>query len=385
MSIKKLLFGLMGLSNLAVLVLVFGVYFQNNYQTSRMYSLDGTVGTKESDLKDKIKKQCGKELENVINGKRSEFICGITIKGREKGSSYVLKTKVTLKKGSNNNFIIEGLGSMNGKTRYATEADFCDSCKEKSEVASSDVDTVFGQIFDIAQTIDQKAASSVINAQEVYRKKDLLKRNAILKQRQCKGEWNESDEEFIEYDIEETLTCKISKLNTKDFRQKEVYYNNHLKKDFWNLALSDDHDLLDKSTLYKLQRNHFRHNLSVQNSTSALSRYLDWKSEYESGSTDDIEYKLNLIVKDLQNLSNIDKNLSLDYQYLTQNHPHISISNAPINDTLSFQSSNPITDQPSSPITDQPSNLITDQPSSPITDTTLPNPTSLKDQVQDLY
>ena len=330
MSLRKLLFGLISFSNLAVLSLVFGVYFQNNYQTSKMYSTTKEgIGTKESDIKNKIQKQCGKELQNVIEGKRLEFICGVSIKGNEKGSSYVLRTKVILKK-SNDGFSIEGTGSMNSKTRYATEADFCDSCKEEVSVTSSDKDTVFEQIFDIAKTIDQKAASSVINAKEVYRQKDLEKRRALLKQKKCKGEWSEDQEEFVEYDSEEALDCKISRLDEKDFFEKETYYNDTLKEELWELALSDDYDLLDKSILGKLQRTHFNKNLSVQNSTGFIGRYVDWKNSYEDkGLSSDVEFELNSILKDLRSLNSIDKNLTSDYQYITRKHTPSIRNNLP--------------------------------------------------------
>ncbi len=352
MSARRLLFGLLGFSNLAVLSLVFGTYFQNTSQTF-MYSTE-EIGTKESVIKEKIKKQCGEELDRVINGTSSSSICHISMKGREENSNYMLKTRVIIQK-TTEGFAIEATGKMTDKTRYATEADFCNECKEETQVTASDSNAIYGQIFDIAKEIDHKAAASVVNAKEIYRKKDLEKRKALMKQKKCKGKWDEEEEEFIEYDTEEILDCKLSRLDNKDFFQKEKYYNETLKKELWELALSDDYDLLDTSTLKKLRERHFRNNLSVQHSTRTIDHYLDWKMEYEDESlSPGVELKLKNLIQELQNLKSIDKNLNIDFNYLTSKHPTIA------------------TDSIYSPIGNS-TNAI------PL------NPTGLKNQVNDLY
>jgi len=86
MSLKKWFLGFLGVSNLAVLTLVFGVYFNNNYRTSNMYS---TIGTSDSVLENKINTLCGTELTKVLEGDRSKYICDITVKGSESNSSYI--------------------------------------------------------------------------------------------------------------------------------------------------------------------------------------------------------------------------------------------------------------------------------------------------------
>ena len=357
MKLRKVFLGFLVVSNLFVLLLVFGVYFQNNYQTTRMYST--TIGTNDGDLKDKLQSQCGKEIEKVISGKRLEYICNITLDGFEKGSSYILNTKVTIKK-SGDGFVIKAKGAMDAKTRYATEAQFCDSCEEKMEVLSGDTQAVFGQVFDIAKIIDQKAASSVVNAKDKYRKKDLKKRQSLLKQKNCKGKWDDDNESFEEYDIDQILECKISKLSRKNPIEKEHYYNNSLKKELWEVALSEDYDLLSPDLLKQLYYKHFLNNLSVKNSTSTMYRYLTWRNSYDGEDLDGaVKLQLNQLISETQKLSGIDQNLKSDYSYLTEKYWAVS------NPGLSVPVQNTTIN--------------------PGFKATVPNQPSLKPQVEDLY
>jgi len=237
---------------------------------------------------------------------------------------------------------------MDAQTRDATEADFCSTCEETKTVDPANKDTVLLQVLDIVKKIDQKAASSVVNAQDKYRKKNLKKRRALQKQRRCKGKWDEESESFIEYEMEEILDCKISKIKKQDSFERELYYNNTLKDELWELALSDDYDLLNASTLKDI-RKFFRNNLSVQNSTNTIHGYLNWRNQYEGEELEGhTKHKLNQILSEAQTLSRIDSNLKTDYQYLTQKYWDISNS--------STHTANPVTHS----VPHQPNSLKTD-------------------------
>ena len=274
---KKILIISLGFSNLAVLGMVFHSYF-NNHQSLKLFS----VAENRSDLKEKIHKECKKELAELLNGKRVSFICSVNLDQKHRGASYTLSTKFKVKKEGNKIKIIEKKGAIRDSTQHATEADFCNECLEDRELedsATKDITELMKEVIEVADEMFDKAQESVENAYEKYNEKDREKRIARIKERDCKGSWNDGTEKFEEFNVEEKLDCRMKQVSRLSPLDVEKFYHNKLKKELWLAALSDDDYALDG--LMDEFNDPYRYALSVRSSTGLLKNYLNWKNDFE--------------------------------------------------------------------------------------------------------
>lgn len=273
---KKFLMALLGFSNLAVLATVFHIYF-DSHQSVFLFS----VSEDEADLREKVKTECKDYLQELVDGDRTSFSCFIKLSQKHRGASYYLRTRVEVTKNDSGGFEIKGKGQIRDPTRHATEADFCNDCSKTEQVAESDFEEAMKQIVDMAETIYSEAQTSVQKAHEEYTKKDRERRMAALKERHCKGSWNEEDEEYKEFDLEEKLNCKMNKISSLGLPlEVEEYYHKELKNELWKIALSEDDYILADNVLDKFN-DPLRYSFSVRASTGLIDRYLGWKDDYE--------------------------------------------------------------------------------------------------------
>lgn len=313
-------------------VIFFAWTFISKFQTQTSYSYSATTQENaqppDASLNSKIENQCGEELKKVIKGDSTEFICDIDREHNQQGSYYKLKTKIILQRHEDNKIKILGTGAMRNKTRYALEADFCEDCKEVKRVEGQDMQTILQQVFDVAQVIQSKAKNSVDNAKQRYVKKDLARRSYKIKESLCLGEWDSDAEEFLEYDSEDMLNCKLLKLTEKNIFEKEKFYHSDLKTDLWLQALSDEEFLLSDS-LQRLKTQHFPHTLSVLNSANLLEKYLQWKTSFKtSGLVDETKSALQQIVNEASKLSATHHELNTDLNFLLESSHYQEMQNA---------------------------------------------------------
>ena len=304
--VKSILIMFLGFSNLAVLGVVFHSYF-NNHQSLKLFSFSED----RNDLKEKIHKECKKELKELLQNKRISFICSVTLNQRHKGASYTLATKFKIKKTEEGKIqITEKKGAIRNSTQHATEADFCNDClpedKELTDSATTDITELIKEVTEVAEEMLDTAQESVQNAYKKHNEKDKAKRIARIKERDCKGSWNSETESFEEFDVEEKLNCRmrqISRLKTVDV---ENFYHDKLKKELWLTALSDDDYVLDG--LLDKFKDPYRYSLSVRSSTGLLKNYLDWKDDFEVlDSLEEQRVFLNHIKGDIYSMANFMK------------------------------------------------------------------------------
>ena len=281
---KKIFVTLLGLSNLAVLGSVFHTYFTNN-QTSYLFS---TSIEDEKSLKEKIKKECKKSLQELIEGKRLSFICNAKVYQRYKGASYFLKVQFRVQKNTDGSITIKEQGQIKNPTQHATEADFCNDCSKTNELLEGSFPNLMNQVLAMAEDVYFEAQGSVRKAQEEYNKKDSDNRMASLKEKNCDGSWNEDREKFEEFDTEERFQCKMEKISQmkkiisqmKSHLDTENYYHNELKNELWETALlSEDEYILD-GMLDKFS-GLYRSSWSAQSSLGLIKSYLSWKDDFE--------------------------------------------------------------------------------------------------------
>ena len=192
---KKILVVILGFSNLAVLGLVFHIYFDNHQNLLLFSSGD------DSDLIEKIEQKCTDKLRRLLEDQnKTSTICSIKMKGRDGKASYKLRTKITVRK-SGSGLEVEGLGRMTNTSHHATEADWCNDCDpEKSQITEKDFEEVLTEVIDMAEGISSKAQASVQKAQEEYSNKDARRKAADEKVANCEGVWNEETEKFKRFD-----------------------------------------------------------------------------------------------------------------------------------------------------------------------------------------
>ena len=271
----------MSVSNLAVLGLVFNSYFSSHEQI-QLFSLSESF----DDLKGKIQKECKKELEAILEGRRTSFICSVSLKKKHKGVSYSLKTRFKVSKEENKIKIKEISGVLRDKKEHITEADFCGDCtvdKELEDSATEDITELMKEVLTVAESLYDKAQDSVETAYREYNQKDREKRLAQIKERRCEGSWNEKTESFEDFtEAGDKLKCRLSQIgNLTSPLEVEGFYHDYLKKELWHLALSKEDSYLLEEDLLNQFKDPYRYSLSVRASSGLLENYLRWKEDFD--------------------------------------------------------------------------------------------------------
>lgn len=287
---KKLFIAVLSASNLAVLSLIFYVNFDNRQHLQLFFY------SSSSNLEEQIKSECGEELEKLVNQKRNWFNCSITVKKRY----YTLRPEVTVSRQDDGTINIEAVGTMTKKTQHATQAEFCNTCetKGKSLADENNLQDILKETIRLANNIYIDAEDAVDKAKRPYNENKRDKRIANVKERACKGKWDDDTSSFNEFSSIERLECHIDRIDQiTPFDDRAKYYHTKLKKELWNLALTDEDYLLEDELLSSLKQP-YKYPLSVQSSVSLLSRYLNWKDDFAA--QDDLHGQ-SLFVKSIQN------------------------------------------------------------------------------------
>lgn len=345
---KKLIVAIIGFSNFVVLASIGGLYLQNNSQSYYFYSK-----APDSTLENKIKRSCGEGIKDVNEGKRSQYICNVKLPKHQKGAAYHLSTKVTIKRVKQDSgttdkskIVISAQGKISNQTGHATEANFCEDCKEIVELQDSGSQDIFKEFVDVANLIQSAAENQVANAADAHKNKMQLRARSKQKEERCLGTWLEQDEEFEEFDFEQRLDCKISKVNRhKNLYTAEKYYDSEIKSDLWNVAMSDE-DYLLPDYLNTLKKSMLMQSLSVKTSTSLMGNYINWKDDYEDlGPT-------KKIMSDLENMINTAKTLNInnvsnpDERFLNKAYREKISDVFPSTTPNSLRSNNPVSGLP---------------------------------------
>ena len=273
---QKIFILLLSFSNLAVLSTVFYTYF-NNQQNILLFS----VSENQSSLEKKVEKECKKYVKELVEGKRSSFICNIKLDRRQKGAFYHLRTKVEVRKKEGGGFAITGQGRISNPTRHATTADFCGDCKRTDEVRENNFSDIMKQVLVVAETVYSEAQDSVQKARITYNKRSRDKRMAELKEQHCHGRWDSESENFEEFDLEGRLECKMNRLAQFDLPLDiEKFYHGTLKNDLWQAALSEDNYVLED--ILPQFNDPYKYTFSVRASSGLLTNYLNWKPKFDT-------------------------------------------------------------------------------------------------------
>ena len=267
-------------SNLFVLGLVFSVYFTNSNHKIELYST--------SKVESEVQDHCQEEIQKVIERKRSMYICTLKKVRKDNGSSYTIKTRIIIKRNKDDHVVIETTGVLRDKTRHALEAQFCEDCKYTGDLKdpNAGLTEIMSEIVHLAETVEDKAKTSVSDARTEFNRKKTLTRLNRTKEKKCLGKWNENSEEFIEFDESEILECKMKKFSSMSMVDKESYYHDTLKKELWKQVLSDnDVDFLS-SNLNRIVRQPYNYSLSTRSSANLIDNYIHWKDWFESQDTE---------------------------------------------------------------------------------------------------
>ena len=280
-KIKKALFiFILSLSNLAVLGLIFNSYFSSQEQI-KLFSISESL----EDLKGKIQKECEKELEAILNEERKSFICSVSLQKKHKGVSYSLKTRFKVSREEDKIKIKEISGKLTDKKDHITEAQFCGDCapdKELEDSAAQDITELMKEVLNVAEDIYDKAQNSVEEAYKDYNQKDRERRLARIKESKCEGAWSAEAESFEEFtETEDKLNCRLNQMsNLNSLLETENFYHNKLKKELWQMALSEDKYLLEDGLLDQF-KDPYSNSLSVRSSIGLLDNYLRWKEDFD--------------------------------------------------------------------------------------------------------
>ena len=308
-------------SNLIILGLVFNSFFSNQEQI-RLFS----ISESREDLKAKIERNCQAELTAILEGGRSSFICSVNIQQRHKGVSYSLKTRFKVSKTGDKIIIKEISGQLRNKKQHVTEARFCGDCiedKELTDSATEDITELMKEVLILAENIYDNAQDSVEEAYQEYNQAEREKRMAKSKAEKCEGAWNEETNSFEEFkDREDKLRCLLSQSNNlNDLLSSEKFYHERLKKELWNIALSEEDQFLLEDGLLNQFKDPYRNSLSVTSSAGLLESYIRWREDYEIlESIEDKQKFLSSIAQDVSYMKSLmsDKQSQQDIYYLNK-------------------------------------------------------------------
>ena len=277
---KKTFIALLAVCNLTALGLIFNSHLSSQEQI-KLFSVSENL----EDLKRKIKRECEKDLKDILAGERTSFICSVSLQKKHKGVSYSLKTRFKISKEGNKIKIKEISGKLRDAKQHVTEAQFCGDCSEDKELedsATQDITELMKEVLTVAEDLYDTAQDSVEKAYEEYNQKDKEKKLAQIKEKRCEGAWNEETESFEEFtETEERLNCRLKQIsNLNSPLETESFYHSKLKKELWHLALSEDKYLLEDGLLNQF-KDPYQNSLSVRSSTGLLENYLRWKDDFD--------------------------------------------------------------------------------------------------------
>ena len=289
----------LGASNLLVLSFVFNTYLQ-----SGGISLYSSI-----DIMDLVKRECEEEVERVLKGRAVSQVCRIEMKQRHKGAKYTENQKYKIKKEGTNLVITVEENVLTNRDKHAEriEGTFCEGGCDKNEDLTHNANAldVMEAIVAMAEKQEEKVKDRMNEAREEYERARISERVCKVKHRSCEGYWNEEEKICEEYDTEERLDCKMSKLVRMNPQQKDRYYRDILKDEFWRVALDNDEDpYLITDYLGRIQANPYHFSLSSRTSAGLIGNYVKWRDSYEDLENDyHKDMLINQIVRNAAGLS----------------------------------------------------------------------------------
>lgn len=286
LSVKTWLILGLGASNLFVLSFVLNTYLQSSGVT--LYS---TV-----DIKSLVTRECEDQVEKVMQGTAVSQVCRIELKKRHKGAQYTQSTQFKIKKENGKLIITTEETGLSDRTKHAEEMEstFCENCDREELAHNQELVTVMQEIVAMATKQEEAITDKLNEVREEYERAKISERQAKVKERRCEGYWNEDEKIYEEYDTEERLDCKMSKLARMTSQEKDWYYQNTLRDEFWNIALheeEDPHFIMDE--LNRIRLNPYQFSPRSQFSAGLIGNYVRWRDRYEDLESD---YQRNLLV-----------------------------------------------------------------------------------------
>ncbi|MCY4512197.1 MAG: hypothetical protein OXB86_00750, partial [Bdellovibrionales bacterium] len=218
------------------------------------------------------------------------------------------------------------------------EAEFCEGCEREDLSPNASVIDVMKEVVAMAEKQEERVKDELKEVKNEYDRAQIPKRVAVKKQRRCEGYWNEDDQVYEEYDTEERLDCKMAKLLTKPFIEKDRYYQETLKRELWQEALSDEGDpYLIMDHLKRIRANPYGFSQESRNSVTLLENYIGWRDRYENAENDyQRNFVINRIVDRAEGLSDhLGNRGQEDFLYLrTGLDKHFDMAGARLNSVM---------------------------------------------------
>ena len=335
----------LGASNLFVLSFVLNTYLQSGGIT--LYSTAATESL--------IKRECEEQVEKVMKGEAVSQVCRVEVRKRHRGAQYKQSMKFRIKKDGVKLVITLAETNLYNRTKHAEklEADFCEDCKTNEDLDhNANLTDVMKEIVSMAEGQEEKVKEELNDAREEYERAKISERVAKVKHRRCEGYWNEEDQMYEEYDTEERLDCKMSKLVRMNPQQKDRYYQNILKDEFWRVALDEEEDpYLITDYLHRIRANPYHFSLQSRSSAGLIGNYVKWRDSYEDLESDyHRDLLINRIVRSASNLStHLGEQGQKDFMHLRNGlDKHFDMAGSRLNSVLTQQ-----THTPSTPSSDQ--------------------------------
>ena len=298
LSVKTWLVLGLGASNFFVLSFVFNTYLQTGgmslYSTSASESL--------------VRRECKDAVEKVLNKTAESQLCWLELDKRHRGAKYTQKIKFKISKGDNNKLVIETAGvTLRDRTKHAEklEGEYCTGCEQNKDLPhNANLVDVMKQIVDMAETQEEKVTDDLNTARTEYAQAQIDKREAQVKHRRCEGYWDEDAKEYEEYDTEGRVDCKMAKLVRMNPREKDFYYQNVLKDEFWKIAVDEEEDpYLIADHLNRIRLNS-QFSYTSRNSAGLIGNYVGWRDKYADLESDSHRnFMLNQIVESAAGLA----------------------------------------------------------------------------------
>ena len=281
---RKLIIGGLTLSNFFVLAFIFGVFFQSDDS-----QLHFSVSQAQIDSNRQKLHKCKKGIGQVIDGSRTEYRCRIQVRKSYEGAGYTVESLIEMERDDKGELHVALTKDVENPTHEALKARICEGeCSKRGfskPSSNANLREIVENIAKIAALMETETEEAVKEAKLESDTRELDERMKRLevekKAKKCLGKWDEEEKFFEDFSIEEQVECKFKKLHSKtNLLEREKYYQEILRKEFWELAMSkDDNDFLREELLKASVNPYYSH--STRSSIQLLSMYLGWRDNYD--------------------------------------------------------------------------------------------------------
>ena len=282
---KTLVFGGLGLSNLAVFGLALGVYLQSGGAPAGRFFSEGQLDRNFEKISQELKKECEKSVQKVQENGGMSY-CHVKLVQRYGKASYTVRPRFVVSKESGKIVIRNANSKIESGTKFAEQAEGKYGCQNECDIVSAAAAGL--SLTNFMENFIEKAEDEIYESmrenlksgKEEYKSLERERKAGLRKERNCEGDWDDEEKAFTEFDFSEQMSCEKNRLAQVHPAERDRYYYQRLQPRLWEAVRSEDGADLE-SGFWDEFNNPYQYSYSVRASTGLLRRYNDdWRDTF---------------------------------------------------------------------------------------------------------